>query len=40
MITIEQTPSLINLAVMGEFTLADFQQFEEHALPAQLRWRS
>lgn len=31
MITIEQTPSLINLAVMGEFTLADFQQFEENA---------
>ncbi|MDH2919275.1 MAG: STAS/SEC14 domain-containing protein [Sideroxydans sp.] len=31
MITIEQTPSLINLAVMGEFSLADFKQFEEHA---------
>jgi len=32
MITIEQTPTLINIAVMGEFTLADFKQFEEHAL--------
>ena len=32
MITIEQTSTLLNIAVMGEFTLADFQQFEEHAL--------
>lgn len=32
MITIEQTSTLLNVAVMGEFTLADFQQFEEHAL--------
>jgi hypothetical protein len=32
MITIEQSPSLINIAVMGEFTLADFKQFEEQAL--------
>ena len=32
MITIEQTPSLINVAVMGEFTIADFKQFEEQAL--------
>ena len=32
MITIEQTPSLISVAVLGEFTLADFKQFEEHAL--------
>ncbi|NNM79085.1 MAG: STAS/SEC14 domain-containing protein [Gallionella sp.] len=32
MITIEQTPSLINIAVMGEFTIADFKQFEEQAL--------
>lgn len=31
MITIEQTPTLINVAVMGEFTLADFKQFEEQA---------
>lgn len=32
MITIEQTDSLLNAAVLGEFTLADFKQFEEHAL--------
>lgn len=32
MITIEQTSTLLNVAVMGEFTLADFKQFEEHAL--------
>jgi len=32
MITIEQTGTLINIAVIGEFTLADFKQFEEHAL--------
>ncbi len=32
MITIEQTSSLLNIAVMGEFTLADFKQVEEHAL--------
>ena len=32
MITIEQTSTLLNIAVMGEFTLADFQQFEQHAL--------
>ncbi|MBL0038764.1 MAG: STAS/SEC14 domain-containing protein [Candidatus Nitrotoga sp.] len=32
MITIEQTPTLLNVAVLGEFTLADFKQFEEHAL--------
>ena len=32
MITIEQTSTLLNVAVMGEFTLADFQQFEQHAL--------
>lgn len=32
MITIEQTPTLLNIAVMGEFTLADFKQFEESAL--------
>lgn len=31
MITIEQNSSLLNIAVMGEFTLADFKQFEEHA---------
>lgn len=32
MITIEENSSLVNIAVMGEFTLADFKQFEEHAL--------
>ena len=32
MITIEQKGNLLNIAVMGEFTLADFKQFEENAL--------
>lgn len=32
MITIEQTPALLNVTILGEFTLADFRQFEEHAL--------
>lgn len=32
MITIEDKENLVNIAVMGEFTLADFQQFEQHAL--------
>lgn len=32
MITIEDNNNLVNIAVMGEFTLADFKQFEEHAL--------
>ena len=32
MITIEQNDALLNVAVMGEFTLADFKQFEENAL--------
>lgn len=31
MITIEENGNLVNIAVMGEFTLADFKQFEEHA---------
>ena len=31
MITIEQTPTLLNIAVIGEFTLTDFKQFEEQA---------
>lgn len=30
MITIEQTPNLLGIAILGEFTLADFRQFEEH----------
>lgn len=32
MITIDQTGNLLNVAALGEFTLADFKQFEEHAL--------
>jgi hypothetical protein len=32
MITIEQTPKLVNVAVLGEFTLADFKTFEEQSL--------
>ena len=32
MISIEQGNNLITLAVLGEFTLADFRQFEELAL--------
>jgi hypothetical protein len=32
MITIEQTGNLVNVAVMGEFTLADFKQFEDSAV--------
>ena len=29
MITIEQTKNLVNVAVLGEFTLSDFKTFEE-----------
>ena len=32
MTTIEQTENLVNIAVMGEFTLADFKAFEEQSL--------
>ncbi len=32
MITIEQNANLINIAVMGEFTIADFKQFETDTL--------
>jgi SpoIIAA-like len=32
MITIQQNNKLLNVAVLGEFTLADFRQFEEQAL--------
>ena len=32
MITIEQTNNLVNVAVLGEFTLADFKTFEEQSL--------
>lgn len=32
MITIEQNDKLLNASVLGEFTLADFKQFEEQAL--------
>lgn len=33
MITIEQTSNLLNVAVLGEFTLADFKLFEAQVLP-------
>lgn len=32
MITIEQTDNLVNAAVIGEFTLADFKEFEKQSL--------
>lgn len=32
MITIEQNANLLNIAILGEFTLADFKQFENQAL--------
>jgi hypothetical protein len=32
MITIEQTSNLVNVAVLGEFTIADFKTFEEQSL--------
>jgi hypothetical protein len=32
MITIQQQANLLNAAVLGEFTLADFKQFEDQAL--------
>ncbi len=32
MITLEEDENLLNIAVLGEFTLADFKQFEESAL--------
>ena len=32
MITIEQTNNLVNVAVLGEFTLADFKAFEDQSL--------
>lgn len=32
MITIEQTEKLVNVAVLGEFTIADFKAFEEQTL--------
>lgn len=32
MITIEQTGNLVNAAILGEFTLADFKAFEEQSL--------
>lgn len=31
MITIEQTDNLISVSVLGEFTLADFKEFEDGA---------
>jgi hypothetical protein len=32
MITIEQTDKVVNVAVLGDFTLADFKTFEEQSL--------
>jgi hypothetical protein len=32
MITIEQTENLVNVAVLGEFTISDFKTFEEQSL--------
>ncbi len=32
MITVEQTENLVNVAVLGEFTIADFKTFEEQSL--------
>jgi hypothetical protein len=32
MITTEQTDKLVNIAVLGEFTIADFKTFEEQTL--------
>lgn len=32
MITIEQTKNLVNVAVLGEFTIADFKTFEEQTV--------
>ncbi|MDH4215435.1 MAG: STAS/SEC14 domain-containing protein [Gallionella sp.] len=32
MITIEQTDNLVNVAVIGEFTISDFKTFEEQSL--------
>lgn len=32
MITIEQTAKLVNVAVLGEFTIADFKTFEEQTV--------
>jgi hypothetical protein len=32
MITIEQTKDFVNIAVLGEFTIADFKSFEEQSL--------
>jgi hypothetical protein len=34
MITLTQTGNLLNIAVLGEFTLSDFRQFEDQALQA------
>lgn len=37
MITIEENERLLNVAALGEFTLADFKQFEDAAL-LKLKW--
>ena len=32
MITIQKTGNLVNVAIFGEFTLADYKEFEEQVL--------
>jgi hypothetical protein len=32
MITVEHTPNLLNVAVLGDFTLSDFREFEQQML--------
>jgi hypothetical protein len=32
MIAIEETDNLINIAVFGEFTLSDYQEFEDQVI--------
>jgi len=36
MITVDHTPEHINLAVIGEFTLEDFTEFEEYLIANEL----
>jgi len=36
MITVDHTPERVNLAVMGEFTLEDFTEFEEYLMANDL----
>jgi hypothetical protein len=36
MITVDHTSNLVNLVVMGEFTLEDFTEFEEYLMANEL----